>query len=310
MMNIQKLNIIKKIIWLRLAQVLVNERYKNGDFKIPIHLALGHESIAAVVDAVMQEKDALFLTHRNVHYNLARMGTLKEELDEYYLKETGLAKGRLGSMNLSNPEKRVMYSSSILGNNLPVGSGFALGNKAKNIDGVVFIVTGDGALEEGAFYESLLFISANQLPVVIIVENNEWSLGTKIDERRNQIDLKKLTDAVGVDYVSLQDNDPFDYLDKIKSCRANTLASKVPVLVEVELTTLGYWYLINKDNPDGKFINYHAGPAPEVEEKEQEYPMILSSNGDPLFPLTKYLSMADLIGFSNELAEKLKEEIS
>ena len=119
-----------------------------------------------------------------------------------------------------------------------------------------------------------------------------------------------MTDSVGVDYLSLRDNDPFDYLDKLESCRTNTLANKAPILVEVELTTLGYWYLTNKDNPDGKFINYHAGPAPEVEEKEQEYPMILSSNGDPLFPLTKYLSMADLTGISNELATTLKEEIS
>ena len=65
-----------------------------------------------------------------------------------------------------------------------------------------------------------------------------------------------------------------------------------------------------EEYPDGKFINYHAGPAPEVEEKDQEYPLILLSNSDPLFPLTKYLSMEDLIGFSNELAERLKEEIS
>ena len=175
-MDTQKLNIVKKIIWLRLAQVLVNQRYKNGDFKIPIHLALGHETIAVSVDAAMQEQDDLFLTHRNVHYNLARMGTLKEELDEYYLKESGLAEGHLGSMNLSNPEKRVIYSSSILGNNLPVGSGFALGNKAKNKDGVVFIVTGDGALEEGAFYESLLFMKSYYLSVILVIENNDWSL--------------------------------------------------------------------------------------------------------------------------------------
>jgi len=310
MMNKQNLNIIRKIIWLRIAQILINERYKNGDFKIPIHLALGHETLAVSVDAVMQEQDALFLTHRNVHYNLTRIGNLREELDEYYLKETGLAEGHLGSMNLSNPEKKVIYSSSILGNNLPVGCGFALGNKAKKNEGVVFIVTGDGGIEEGAFYETLLFLSANQLYTVIIVENNDWSLGTKIDERRNNIDLKKLTDAVGVDYLSLQGNDPFDYLEKIKSCRANAIENKVPILVEVEITTLGYWYLKNKDNPDGKFINYHAGPAPEVQEKEQEYPMIVPSNADPLFPLTKYLSMAELTGISNELAATLKEEIS
>jgi len=310
MMNIPNLNIIRKIIWLRLAQVLVNQRYKNGDFKIPIHLALGHETIAIAVDNVMQEQDALFLTHRNIHYNLARMGTLREELDEYYLKETGLSEGRLGSMNLSNPKKQVIYASSILGNNLPVSCGFALGNKAKNNDGVVFVVTGDGALEEGAFYETLLFLSANQLSTVVIVENNDWSLGTRIDQRRNQVDLPKLTSAVGVDYCLLQNNDPFDYLEKIKSCRSTTLARKIPMLVEVNLTTLRYSDLTNKDNPEGKFINYHAGPAPEVKGEYQDYPLILESNSDPLFPLTKYLPMEDLIALSNELAKRLKEEVS
>ena len=72
-LNVMKqkdVGIIKKIIWLRLAQILVNNRYKNGDFIIPIHLAMGHESIAVAVDETMQEKDGLFLTHRNIHYNL------------------------------------------------------------------------------------------------------------------------------------------------------------------------------------------------------------------------------------------------
>ena len=306
-MEKQKLNIIKKIIWLRLAQVLINERYKNGDFKIPIHLALGHETIAVSVDAVMQEQDALFLTHRNVHYNLIRIGNLREELDEYYLKETGLAEGHLGSMNLSNPEKRVIYSSSILGNNLPVGCGFALGNKAKKNDGVVFIVTGDGGLEEGAFYETLLFLCANQLSTVIIVENNDWSLGTKIDERRNKIDLMKLTDAVGVHYCSLQDNDPFDYLEKIESCRSTTLASKVPILVEVKLTTLGYWYLKTEEYPEGKFINYHAGPAPNAVLNNN--PLISKSDEDPLYMLKNYLSDDALNDISLKLFKQLELEL-
>ena len=153
----KNLKIIKKIIWIRIAQIIINERYKKGDFVIPIHLAMGHESIAVAVNSVIKEFDSLFLTHRNIHYNLARMDTLKEELDEYYLKKTGLAKGKLGSMNLSNPDKNIIYSSSILGNNLAVGSGYALANKLKNQNGVVFIVTGDGAIEEGAFYESLLY---------------------------------------------------------------------------------------------------------------------------------------------------------
>jgi len=307
-MDNSNLNTIKKIIWLRLAQILVNQRYKNGDFLVPIHLAMGHETIAVAVDLVMGEEDSLFLTHRNIHYNLARMGTLKEELDEYYLKNSGIASGRLGSMNLYNPQKNINYTSSILGNNLPVGCGFALSNKVKNRKAVVIIVTGDGAIEEGAFYESLLFLKSNNLPSIIIVENNEWSLGTRIEERRANIDISKFADSMDISYLFLQGNDPFEYQDKIRSLREIAIGKNSPVLVEVKLTTLGYWYLKNKDNPSGKFINYHGGPAPEVEEKE--YPLLATSNDDPLYPLANYLSISELTNISNQLAVKLKEEIS
>jgi TPP-dependent pyruvate/acetoin dehydrogenase alpha subunit len=307
-MNDKKLKIIKKIIWLRLAQVIVNNRYKKGDFDVPIHLAMGHESIAVAIDSVMRETDCLFLTHRNIHYNLARIETLKEELDEYYLRFTGLSKGSLGSMNLSNPDKNIIYSSSILGNNLAVGSGFALGNKVKNPNGVVFIVTGDGAIEEGAFYESLLFLKSNKLPSIIIIENNEWSLGTKIEERRSNIDLKKLASSLEIEYSFLEKNDPFEYANQIELLRSNAVLNRSPVLIEVKLTTFGFWYLKNQDFPDGKFINYHAGPAPEL--KVDEYPVIKSSNEDPLYVLTKYHPWESLKEIAIDLQEQLLTEIS
>lgn len=307
-MNAKKIKIIKKIIWLRLAQVIVNNRYKKGDFDVPVHLAMGHESIAVAIDSVMCETDCLFLTHRNIHYNLARIETLREELDEYYLRVTGLSKGSLGSMNLSNPDKNIIYSSSILGNNLAVGSGFALGNKVKNPNGVVFIATGDGAIEEGVFYESLLFLKSNELPSVIIVENNEWSLGTKIEERRSDIDLEKLASSLEIEYLFLEKNDPFEYENKIELLRSKALLSKSPVLIEVKLTTFGYWYLKNQDFPNGKFINYHAGPAPEL--KVDEYPVIKSSDEDPLYVLTKHHPWESLKEIATDLQEKLLDEIS
>lgn len=304
----ENISTIKKIIWLRLAQVIVNQRYKNGDFKVPVHLAMGHETIAVAIDAIMATHDSLFLTHRNIHYNLVKMGTLREELDEYYLRNDGLANGHLGSMNLSNADKNINYTSSILGNNLPVGCGYALGNRVRNNHGVVFIVTGDGAIEEGAFYESLLFLKSNNLPCVIVVENNEWSLATRISERRANINLMKLAESLDVEYMLLSGNDPFDYQDKMNKNKQKALENSSPVIVEVQLTTLGYWYLKNDEHPDGKFINYHGGPAPEVE--EQEYPLLASSNDDPLFVLNKYLSKDELFQISNELSFQLKEELS
>jgi TPP-dependent pyruvate/acetoin dehydrogenase alpha subunit len=303
-----KKRIIEKVIWLRLAQMLTNEQLKKGVFKIPVHLALGHESIAVAVDHVMKENDSLFLTHRNIHYNLARMCSLKEELDEFKLLKSGLSRGKLGSMNMTNPAKNIIYTSSILGNNMPVATGFALGNKFQQKKDVVFVVTGDGAIEEGSFYESLLFLKSNDLSVVIIVENNQWSLGTKISERRASIDLDKLANALGIEFISLNGNDPIQYINEINSCRNNSIETSTPVLIEAQLTTLGYWFAETEEFPDGKFINYHAGHAPEV--NNDGYPLITPTVDDPIHVLSKYVSKDEIIKISKNTMKHLEAEIA
>ena len=145
--NSKDYSVFEQLIWLRLAQMFVNERYKKGDFKIPLHLAFGHEAIAVAVDQSMKNNDCLMLTHRNIHYNLSRMKTLKEDLDEYYLKYSGIAGGKQGSMNMTNPQKGIFYTSSILANNLSVATGYALGNKVKKND----------AIEKARYVKLILF---------------------------------------------------------------------------------------------------------------------------------------------------------
>jgi len=285
-MKKSEIDIAKNILRIRLSQMIINERYKKGDFKIPIHLAFGHEAIAVAVDSIMQKNDKLVLSHRNIHYNLARIRGLKEQLEEYYLNKNGLAQGRLGSMNLSNPGKNIVYTSSILGNNFAVGSGLALGEKVNKSEGVVIIVTGDGAIEEGSFYESLLFQKSNNLSTLIIIETNQWSLATKIDERRIEINIKKITESLDAGYIKLKGNDPFYYIKKLEDMRELALTNKTTVCVEVELTTLGSWYMKTKEYPKGKFINYHAGPAPTV--NLTNWPIITKSKKDPVYVLKKY----------------------
>lgn len=302
-------NLAQKTIWLRLAQMMVNERYKKGDFKVPVHLAMGHEAIAVAIDAIMQAKDALLLTHRNVHYNLARQSSLKEELDEYCLRENGLSQGRLGSMNLNNPEKGIPYSSSILANNLPVSCGYALGNKAKGIKAATFVTTGDGAMEEGAFYESLLFMKSYDLPIAVIIENNGWSLATCIEERRANINVERLVASLDIEYLRLDTNDVVDYTEQLAAIRTRSIEKNAPIVVEVKLTTLGYWTMTNEQHPDGKFINYHCGPASEVERcAPQMYPTVVESNADPLYVLHKHFSRDQLMEFSDGMLISLRAE--
>jgi len=300
--------VLHKLLRVRMGQLIVNEMYKNAAFKIPIHLALGHEAIAVAVDAAMGRDDQLILTHRNIHYNLARVDSLRSEIDEYLLKEEGLACGNLGSMNLFNEAGGIVYSSSILGNNLAVAAGFAAANGIKNGKNVVFVTTGDGAMEEGTFYESLVFEKNNSLPVVVIIENNQWSLATRIEERRCSIDIGKLTESLDVPFEKLHSNDVCEYVERLAALRSLALERKTPVCVEVSLTTLGSRYQKTGECPNGKFINYHAGPIASI--TKQDGPYVARSNEDPVFVMENYFKEDEIVQFGKDVLAAFEKEIA
>ena len=254
----QRLELAKEIQRSRAIQLEINNMIIAGEFHIPIHLGIGYEAIATSLVKVLDSKDKLLLTHRNIHYQLA-LGASKDELiDEYSLKESGLAGGRLGSMNLMNPKAGNIYTSNILGNNLAVSLGVGMASKIREDGGVTWAITGDGAIEEGIFFESVLFASSVGLPIVFLVENNEWSLGTSIAERRIEIDLKTFAKVMSVDYLHLSENDPVNYVSKLETARINVSHSARPCIIEVKVQSLGGFY---KEEEIGRkrYINYHAG---------------------------------------------------
>ena len=296
---------LRKILLIRHFQIFINEKYKSGLFRIPIHLAFGHEAIAAAMDRVANDRDVLVLSHRNIHYNIARTENLEETLNEYLLLPTGVAGGKFGSMNLSNPGKGIIYSSSILGNNAPVGCGYGLGNVVHDREGVVFVVTGDGAIEEGAFFESILFAKTHRLPIIFLIENNRWSLATPIEERRYDFDLMKYAESFGLNYGKLTGNDPFQYIKELNNIKERVLEERCPSIIEVEVTTLGSWYKYTNEKPDGHFVNYHAGPVMEME--KLTYPIIRADDKDPLFVLRRFCLMKDLVEISSKIMKEIED---
>jgi TPP-dependent pyruvate/acetoin dehydrogenase alpha subunit len=299
--------ITHEIIRLRLSQMIINEEYKLGKFKIPIHLALGHESIAVAINNIMQKEDKLILSHRNIEYNLVRLGALKPILDEYLLKPTGLMQGKFGSMNLINPKRGIIYTSSILGNNFSVGAGVAMNQKMSQNNGITMILTGDGAIEEGSFHEVLLMLKSLELSALVIIENNDFSLGTRINERRCPIDLKKFSEAFEIKFVKLSSNDPTEYIKKLNELREYSIKNKTPVCIEVILTTLGDWMMNTVEDPDGKSIIYHAGPTPSV---SLDNNMILKNTvEDPIFILKKNIGEKAINDISKIIKAELLDEI-
>ncbi len=275
----QRLEIAKEIQKSRTIQIEINNMIIAGEFQIPIHLGIGHETIATSLVKVLDSKDKLLLTHRNIHYHLALGASKNELIDEYLLKESGLAGGRLGSMNLMNPKAGNIYTSNILGNNLAVSLGVGMASKISGGGGVTWAITGDGAIEEGIFYESVLFASSVGLPIVFLVENNEWSLGTSIAERRTEIDLKTFAKSMSVDYLDLCENDPDNYVSELEIARTNVVRLGRPLIIEVVVNSLGGFYR-EEETGNKRYINYHAGAI----RVEPDFDNVFERNSsDPMF---------------------------
>jgi len=298
----------EKILRIRLSQMMVNENYKEGQFKIPIHLAFGHETFAVAINEIMDDEDKLILTHRNIAYNLARLGKLRPIVDEYFLKSSGLDAAKSGSMNLINPSKGIIYTSNILGNNFSVAVGIAMSLEIKQKNGITIVLGGDGSLEEGSFHESILMFKSLNLSGLLIIENNEWSMATKISERRIPIDLETFTKSYGVKYVQFSGNDPIDYVQELKKLKELSKKNNELICIELMVNTLGDWIMTNDQNPNGKFINYHSGPAPTVDVKKCPA-LIRENNSDPIFVLMDLLGLDDLNKLSDKIRSELEEEM-
>ena len=235
-----------RMIQLRLWQHLVNELLKQKAFKVPVHLGFGSEALVTAVDETLGSTDQLVLTHRNSVFNMARSQSLAPILAEYRERPDGLGEGKLGAMNLSNPEGGVVYSSSILGNDFSVGCGLAFAKSIRRTDGIVCVLTGDGAMEEGGFYEALVFARSHNLRVLFVVDNNNHSMVSSIKERRCEIDLGALCSSVSIPFHGLDGNDVFAYIGRMKNIRETMVAGNSPACVEVKTALL----------------NQHAGPTP------------------------------------------------
>ena len=297
----------QEVLRLRFSQMFVNQGNKAKQFKCPIHLALGHEAIAVAVAAVLKDEDWLLCTHRNIHYNLARSPGLRKKIEEYQGKASGEANGQLGCMNLFNEDAGILYTSSILGNQMGVAAGVALGNRVRQNGGVAAVVIGDGAIEEGIFYESMLMMKTFHCATLTIVENNQWSLGTEIHERRCEIKLDQWAAALGIPYYQLKGNDVYQCIETLKQAYNRTLAEETPVIVEVALHTLGDWRMKADDYPDGKYINYHAGIAPNVELTDN--PVIEETEDDPTHVLKQRLGTEIWSTLSRNALTSLREEL-
>ena len=140
-----------------------------------LHLAAGQEAAAAGVCHHLRPEDTVTAPHRPHHVAIAKGVDLKRMTAEIFGRETGLGKGKGGHMHLFDPDVN-FACSGIIAEGCPPAAGAALAAKKRNEDSVAVAFLGEGAIDQGAFLESLNFASVRDLPVVFVVEDNDWAI--------------------------------------------------------------------------------------------------------------------------------------
>ncbi len=171
------------------------QRAKAGGF---LHLAIGEEATIVGTTSVMRDEDYLIGTYRTHGHAIARGTDPKRVMAELFGRVDGTSGGRGGSMHIFDAERRFMGGYGIVGGNLPIAAGLALSSDYKGEDAVTVCMFGDGASNAGNFGETMNLAALWSLPVLFLVENNLYGMGTAIERHSAQTDLSKKAEGYGI----------------------------------------------------------------------------------------------------------------
>jgi TPP-dependent pyruvate/acetoin dehydrogenase alpha subunit len=167
---------------IRAFEMRVTELYRDGDIPGFVHTSLGQEGVAVGVCAALHDDDYLATTHRGHGHCLAKGADVDGMMAELFAKETGLCRGKGGSMHVADPARGILGANAIVGASVPLAVGAGLSSKLLRQGRVAAAFFGEGAVNQGAFHEAVNIAAIWNLPVLFVCENNVYSEFT--DSRR------------------------------------------------------------------------------------------------------------------------------
>jgi pyruvate dehydrogenase E1 component subunit alpha len=202
---------------------------KIGGF---LHLAIGEEATIIGSVRAMRDTDYLISTYRSHGHALARGTPPIAVMAELFGKEGGCSRGRGGSMHMFDYERRFMGGYGIVGGNLPIGAGHALASDIKGTDDVTLCVFGDGASNQGTFGETMNLAALWRLPIVFMVTNNQFGMGTALERHSAVLDLARKAEGYGIPGTQCDGMDVVDTHHTIAGAIERARGERQPMLVE------------------------------------------------------------------------------
>jgi pyruvate dehydrogenase E1 component alpha subunit len=172
--------------------------YAQAKFTGYLHLAIGQEAVCVGFVSALRRDDHLIDSYRDHGHYLARGGDPNRGLAELYARATGCSKGKGGSMHLFDRELNFYGGTGIVGAGIPLGVGIAWAIKYRGGDQVCLCFFGDGAINTGAFHESMNMAALWDLPVLFICENNRYAMGTSVERHSCVTNLVERASGYGI----------------------------------------------------------------------------------------------------------------
>ena len=205
------------------------QKAKAGGF---LHLAIGEEATIVGTTSAMQATDYLIGTYRTHGHAIARGTDPNHVMAELFGRVDGTSGGRGGSMHVFDGERRFMGGYGIVGGNLPLAAGLALASDYKGTDEVTVCMFGDGASNTGNFGETMNLAALWRLPVVFILENNLYGMGTSVERHSAVTDFSKKAEGLGVPGVRADGMDVLAMRETVAEHIAIAREERRPTMVE------------------------------------------------------------------------------
>jgi TPP-dependent pyruvate/acetoin dehydrogenase alpha subunit len=201
------MELYRKMFLIRIAEEKICEHYGEDDMKTPVHLSIGEEAAVTGTVTALGSGDQYFGTYRCHGLYLARTMETDGYFAELYGKKTGILKGKAGSMHLSFPEKGFFGTSAIVGGIIPVALGAAFANKVKKNGCISAVFFGEGAMDEGVFWETLNAACSIKVPLLLVCEDNDYAIFTHKSLRQGYKDIRRIVSGFKCNLFSYEGTD-------------------------------------------------------------------------------------------------------
>jgi pyruvate dehydrogenase E1 component alpha subunit len=200
-------DIYRMMYLIRKSEEAIVQNYRDDEMKTPMHMSMGAEAIDAGVCYALRSSDQVMGSYRSHGLYLAKTGETDHFFAELYGKVTGTAKGKAGSMHLTSLSHGLLGTSAIVASHIPVAVGAAFANRIKRNDKIVAAFFGDGAIDEGGFWESLNVACLKELPIAFVCQDNGFAVHVPSGERHGYNSIARIVEQFNIDVVESDTTD-------------------------------------------------------------------------------------------------------